>query len=346
MKLGEIAQRIEGRLEGNEAITVERIASLTEAGLEDISFINDPRYTDQVARTRAAAVIVPRDFKGTANSALLFVDNVDDALERLLLIFAVPLDKPESGVHAMACVDTTAQIDREAAVGAGAVIGANAVVGAGSVICPGCVIGHNVQIGNNCYLWPNVVINQGCVLGNNVIIHANSTIGADGFGYRMVEGEYRKISHIGIVVIEDDVEIGANSCVDRAKFGRTVVGKGTKIDNLVQIAHNAQIGQHCIIVSQSGMAGSSELGSYVVLAGRCAISDHAKVGDGAQMGTRSGLFSGVEVEAGAKMMGSPARSFQEYFRELSLIKKLPEMARQIKKLQKIVDKNADAKDHS
>jgi UDP-3-O-[3-hydroxymyristoyl] glucosamine N-acyltransferase len=346
MKLGEIAQRIEGRLEGNETVAVERIASLTEAGPEDISFINNPRYTDQVAHTRAAAVIVPLDFKGTAKSALLFVDNVDDALEQLLLIFAAPLDKPESGVHAMACVDPTAQIDREAAVGAGAVIGANAAIGAGSVICPGCVIGRNVQIGDNCYLWPNVVINQGCVLGHNVIIHANSTIGADGFGYRMVEGEYRKISHIGIVVIEDDVEIGANSCVDRAKFDRTVIGRGTKIDNLVQIAHNAQIGQHCIIVSQSGVAGSGELGSHVVLAGRCAISDHAKVGDGAQMGPRSGIFSGVEVEAGAKMMGSPARLFQEYFRELSLIRKLPEMARQIKKLQKLIDKNADAKNHS
>ena len=334
MKLAEIAQRIEGRLEGDETVVVEQIASLTEAGLEDISFINNPRYADQVAQTNAAAVVVPRDFNGTAKSALLFVDNVDDALEQLLLIFAVPLDKPEPGVHATACVDPTAKIDREAVVGAGSVIGANAVVGAGSVICPGCVIGRNVQIGNNCYLWPNVVINQDCVLGHNVIIHANSTIGADGFGYRMAEGEYRKIPHIGIVVIEDDVEIGANSCVDRAKFGRTVVGKGTKIDNLVQIAHNARIGQHCIIVSQSGVAGSGELGSYVVLAGRCAVSDHAKVGDGAQMGPRSGIFSGVEVEAGAKMMGSPARSFREYFQELSLIKKLPEMARQIKKLQK------------
>ena len=346
MKLGEIARRLEGRLDGDETVAVEWIASLTEAGPKDVSFINDSRYTDQVARTHAAAVIVPRNFNGMTNSALLFVDDVDDALERLLLIFAAPLDKPESGVHEMACVDPTAQIGSDAAVGAGAVIGANAVVGAGSVICPGCVIGRNVQIGDNCYLWPNVVINQGCVLGHNVIIHANSTIGADGFGYRMIKGEHRKIPHIGIVVIEDDVEIGANSCVDRAKFGRTVIGRGTKIDNLVQIAHNVRIGQHCIIVAQSGMAGSSELGNYVVLAGRCAVSDHAKVGDGAQMGPRSAIYSGNEIKPGAKVMGSPIRPFRTYFRELSLIRKLPEMARQIKQLQKLIDKNADTKDHS
>ncbi|MCK4627557.1 MAG: UDP-3-O-(3-hydroxymyristoyl)glucosamine N-acyltransferase [Sedimentisphaerales bacterium] len=346
MKLGEIARRLEGRLDGDETVAVEWIASLTEAGPKDVSFINDSRYTDQVARTHAAAVIVPRDFNGMTNSALLFVDDVDDALEQLLLIFAAPLDKPESGVHAMACVDPTAQIGREAAVGAGSVIGANVVVGAGSVICPGCVIGRNVQIGDNCYLWPNVVINQDCVLGHNVIIYANSTIGTDGFGYRITEGEHRKIPHIGIVVIEDDVEIGANSCVDRAKFGRTVIGRGTKIDNLVQIAHNVRIGQHCIIVAQTGVAGSSELGNYVIVSGQCGISDHAKIGNNVQIGPQSCVYSGREIKPKAKVMGAPYRPFRTYFRELSLIQKLPEMARQIKQLRKLINKNADTKDHS
>jgi UDP-3-O-[3-hydroxymyristoyl] glucosamine N-acyltransferase len=177
-----------------------------------------------------------------------------------------------------------------------------------------------------------------------VVIYANSTIGTDGFGYRLVDGRHRKIPHIGIVVIEDDVEIGSNSCVDRAKFGRTIVGRGTKIDNLVQIAHNVKIGENCIIVAQTGIAGSAELGRYVVLGGQCAIADHVKIGDGVMAGATTGVNR--DIEPGAKILGAPARPIREFFREVSLIQKLPELTKEVKKLREDVKKYEGTKDNS
>ncbi|MFC1783818.1 UDP-3-O-(3-hydroxymyristoyl)glucosamine N-acyltransferase, partial [Planctomycetota bacterium] len=189
-----------------------------------------------------------------------------------------------------------------------------------------------------------VVINARCVLGDNVIIHANSTIGTDGFGYRLVEGKHRKIPHIGVVVIEDDVEIGANSCVDRAKFGKTLIGRGTKIDNLVQIAHNVQIGEHSIIAGQSGVGGSSRLGKYVVLGGQCGVSDHVNIGDGVMAGAQCGMQ--WDVEPGAQIVGTPYRPVKTFFREFSLIKKLPETVKEIKRLRKQVEDIGSPKDDS
>jgi len=345
MKLSELAEQIGAEFK-SEDIAVERIASLQEAGPRDISFLSDLRYAEQVAQTRAGAVIVPLDFDGTTDAALLYVTNVDEALEHLLSIFALPLDKPPVGIHPLAFVDPSAQVAEDVAIGASAVIGSNVKVGTGTVISAGCVIGRDVSIGEQCFLWPNVVINQGCSLGNNVIIHPNTTIGADGFGYRFANGIHRKIPHIGIVVIEDDVEIGANCCVDRAKFGRTVVGRGTKVDNLVQIAHNVNIGSHCILVSQTGIAGSSQLGNYVVLAGRCGVSDHVKIGDGVMAGPGTGIASHSEIESGSKIMGAPYRSFTRYYREVSLTQKLPDIDRRLKRLERQKDKSDSPKDHS
>jgi len=345
MKLSELAKRLKARLQGDGEVSVQQIASLHEAGPNDISFVSDVRYARQVCQTKAAAVVVPEDFDEPANTAILFVADVNEAMEQLLSVFAPPPDKPEVGVHPLACVDPSVKLAKDVAVGASAVIGPGASLGEGSVISAGCVIGRSVRIGKNCHLWPNVVINQNCILGNNVTIHANSTIGMDGFGYRMVAGRHRKIPHIGIVVIEDDVEIGANSCVDRAKFGRTVVGQGTKIDNLVQIAHNVRIGQNCILAAQVGMAGSSELGNYVVFGGQVGVGDHVKVGDGVMAGARAALVH--DVEPGAKVMGFPAQSFRDFYRGISLVRKLPEIVREIKQLRKQISNDAaETKDHS
>jgi len=345
MKLSELAEQIGAELKGDN-IAVERIASLQEAGPGDISFFNDLRYADQVAQTQAAAVIVPSDFDGPTDAALLYVDNVDEALERLLAVYAPPPDKPPVGIHEAAFVDPSAQLGSDVAIGAGTAIGSNVKVDSGTVISAGCVIGRDVTIGARCFLWPNVVINSGCTLGDNVIIHPNTTIGADGFGYRFAGGAHRKIPHIGTVVIEDDVEIGANCCVDRAKFGRTVVGQGTKVDNLVQIAHNVKIGKHCILVSQTGVAGSSQLGNYVILAGRCGVSDHVKIGDGVMAGPGTGIASHSEIESGSKVMGMPYRPFTRYYREVSLIQKLPDIDRRLKRLERQKDKSDSPKDHS
>ena len=344
MKLSELAEHIGAEPLDGSNVEVRNLASLQDAGPDEVSFLSESRYAREVGATKAAAVIVPTDFDDSVDVTLLRVADVDDALETMLHLFAPATDPAAAGIHETAAVATTAKIDPSASVGSNVSIGANAVVGAKSVISAGCVIGHHVIIGDGCLLGPNVAIYHSCRLGNNVIIHANTTIGADGFGYRLVEGRHRKIPHIGVVVIEDDVEIGANSCIDRAKFGETRVGRGTKVDNLVQIAHNVRIGENCIVVSQVGLSGSVRLGNYVVLGGQCGVADHVTVGDGTMAGAQCGIPS--DLGPGLKVVGSPATEFGRFFRELAVAKKLPELARELKQLKKQINKSADAKNNS
>ena len=344
MKLSKLAQHINARLQGDPDLSVTAPASLTDAGPQHLSFALEPRFFHQVENTRAAAVIVPENFSGAASCALLFAKDVHQALEQVLLLFAEPDDLPDIGIHPSACVAPDAQLGNQVAVGPHVTIGKNVIVGDRTVIKAGCVIERGVRIGINCYLAAHVVINHDCLLGNNVIIHAHCTIGTDGFGYRLLDGQHHKIPHIGIVVIEDDVEIGANTCIDRAKFGRTLIGSGTKIDNLVQIAHNVKVGEHCIIVSQAGLAGSSELGKYVVLGGQCGLSDHVKLGDGVMAGGQCGVYT--NVEPGARILGSPHRPYRDFFREFSLIQKLPQLAQDVKKLRNQVAQSATPENHS
>ncbi len=343
MKISEIAEQTDASMQplsADQDIEISSIAALDKAAADDVSFLTNSRYADLLVDTKAAAVLVPSDFEHEhsqdVSAILLRVDDVNVALEKLLEMFAFEPDFPAVGVHSSANIDDTAKLGNDVAIGANVVIGAGVRIGDGTVISPGCVIGRDVQVGRDCVLWANVVVNCGCILGDSVVIHPNSTIGADGFGYRMVGGVHRKIPHIGRVVIEDNVEIGANSCIDRAKFGITRVGSGSKIDNLVQIAHNVQIGNNCIIVAQAGIAGSCELGNYVVLAGQCGLRDHLKLGDGAMVGPLSGLDR--DAPPGAKMLGTPAREYGTFFRQLSFIQKLPDMARELKKLRKLVEK--------
>jgi len=344
MKLSEIAAQIQARLEGPGDTEISSVASLAEAGPGEISFLTDRRYAEQAAASQAAAIIVPDDFNSDVKAARLYVKDVNNALEQILVLFGPRDVKPLCGVHPSADIAEGAALGKNVSVGAYAVIGKRVTVGDGTTISAGCILESNVRMGSNCYLAPNVVIRWGCVVGNQVIINANCTIGTDGFGYRLVQGQHRKIPHIGIVVIEDDVEIGANCCLDRAKIGKTVVGRGTKIDNLVQIAHNVQIGRHCVIAAQVGIAGSSQLGDYVALGGQVAVSDHVKLGNGVMVGGQCGIIS--EVESGAKIMGSPHRPIRSFFREQSLLKKLPEMAREIKQLRKQLETRGSTKNHS
>jgi len=343
MKLSELAEQIGAELRGSGAETVEAVASLQEAGAGDVSFLSEPRYAGQLSQTKAAAVIVPEAMgEQPTGLNLLLVKDVDEALEQTLTIFAPPADLPAVGVDPSASVAVTARLANSVAVGPNAVISEAATIGEATIVGAGCFVGRKVLIGDHCWLGPNVVIQQDCVLGNNVRIDANSTIGSDGFGYRLAEGRHRKVPHIGIVVIEDDVEIGANSCVDRAKFGRTVVGRGTKIDNLVQIAHNVQLGENCIVVAQTGIAGSSELGKYVVLAGQVGIGDHVRIGNGAQIGAQSGVLR--NVADGAQLIGMPPRTIRSWHREQTLIHRLPEMDKEIKRLRKQLDDRASTTD--
>lgn len=349
MKLFELSKRIGGRLEGDGNVLIDSVASLADACPQDVSFVSESRYESKVAHSKAGAVIVSDGFGESLGGKscgvpLIFVDDVAAALERVVGLFAPEPDIPELGVHHDVVIDPSATLGSNVAIGANVVVGAGVEIGDGTVICPGCVIGRDVRIGRKCTLWPNVVVSWGCVLKNNVIIHANSSIGTDGFGYRLVDGEHRKIVHLGIVVIEDNVEIGSNSSVDRAKYGCTVIGRGTKIDNMVQIAHNVLIGEHCMIVSQTGIAGSSELGKYVVLGGQSGVSDHVKVGDGVMAGATTSITS--DIEAGAKILGTPPLPVRDFLRMIAVMHKLPEMAKELKRLGRLVEKNAGSKDNS
>ena len=343
MKLSELAKHIGAQPPSGPDVDIRAVASLQDAQSDEVSFLSDLRHAQSLTTTKAAAVIVATDFASSTDAPLLRVADVDEALDQTLDLFAPPAPPQPTGVHETAVIDPTANIHPDASVGPHVTIAANASVGAGSVISPGCVIGHDVTIGEHCFLAANVVIYHHCRLANNVIIHANTTIGADGFGYRLVAGRHRKTPHIGIVLIEDNVEIGANVCVDRAKFGRTVIGSGTKVDNLVQIAHNVHIGENCILVSQVGLSGSVHLDDYVVLAGQCGVADHAHIGKGVMAAAQCGITG--DIEPGLKVVGSPATEFRRFFRELAAAKKLPEMAREMKQLKKQIENSAETKDN-
>lgn len=332
MLLSEIANKLGIDADIQKDIDISSVNSLDSASGSEISFLTDISYASKLSETSAGAVIVPLDFTSANTASILIpVANVDQTLEKVLLLFAPELPVPKVRRHPGAFIDSGAEIADDVVVGPGAVIYSGVTIAAGTVIGAGCIIGPNVKIGSGCRLWPNVVINYNCRLGNNVEIHANSTIGTMGFGYRTDNGVHKRIPHIGNVVIEDDVELGANTCIDRAKIGSTVIGIGTKIDNLVQIAHNVQIGPHCIIAGQAGIAGSARLGKYVVLAGQVGVGDHCVIEDFVQVGAQSGVYSGQKIASGAKVLGHPARDIKDYLKQTAYLKKLPEMVQDFKK---------------
>lgn len=340
--LAALAERVGARLVGGDGQTViSGVNTIRDAGADEVCFLSSSKHLAQLATTRAAAVLVGEQ---TANcpTAQLVVEDVNRALIAVLRYFEPSL-KGYSGIDPTATVDPTAQIDAAAAVGPRAVIGPGVEIGPDTVIGPGCVIGEGTVIGARCRLDANVVVYHRCRIGNDCIILANATIGATGFGYSFIDGQHQLIPHNGGVVLEDGVEIGANSCVDRAKFGNTVVGAGTKIDNLVQVGHNARIGRACLLVSMAGMGGSAVLGDGVVLAGNAGVAEHVVVGDGAMAGTRATITE--DVAPGQKMLGFPARPMRDEMKSISLYHKLPELAKDIKTLAKKIETLEAAKDH-
>jgi len=274
-------------------------------------------------------VIVAKAIDGCAKPQLV-VKNVDAALIAAMKIFSPKLTHPVAGIHPSAVIEKTAQIAPTASIGPGAYVGHNAKIGQETCVSAGCSIGENSVIGNNCRLDANVVIYHNCTIGNNVIILANTTIGSMGFGYSFFDGRHNLIPHNGGVVIEDCVEIGANCCVDRAKFGNTIIGAGTKIDNLVQIAHNIVIGKCCLIVAQAGIAGSCKLGNGVVVGGQVAIAPHITIGDDTMLAARTGVVA--DLPAGQKMAGAPAVEIREALRIAMAQQRLPELLKQVKEL--------------
>lgn len=340
--VSEIAQLIKAQLIGSGDAPVLGVSAFDSASSDRITFAADPKLLEQIASCKAAAVIVNKKIESPV--PLLVVDNVERALIETLKHFMPPLAKPAPGIHKSAVVEEGASVDPTASVGPLACIRAGAKIGERTVIGAGCKIGQNAIIGKDCKLDDNVVVYHNCTIGNYCYISANVTIGATGFGYYFIDGQHRLIPHTGGVIIEDCVEIGANSCVDRAKFGNTIIGAGTKIDNLVQIAHNVIIGKCCLIVSQVGIAGSSKLGNGVVLAGQVGVKDHVTIGDMTQVGAQAGVIK--DIGPNQRIVGTPAIESKEKIKQVLLEQKLPEMSKQLKQLLKKVEELEAAKNNS
>lgn len=322
----------------NGSRPITGLATLADATPDELSFITAESFQPQLAATKAAGVIMAKKLRvpPPADRAAFVVDDADLAVAKVLELFAPPVPKPPAGVDPAARVAPTAVIGEAAAVGHHVYVGERSRVGARTVLHPGVYVGDDVSIGDDCVLFPNVVIRERVTIGHRVVIHAQSVLGSDGFGYRWDGTKHAKVPQIGTVIVEDDVEIGSCVCIDRAKFAATRIGRGTKIDNLVQIAHNVKIGPHCIVVAHVGIAGSATLGAGVVLGGQVAVRDHVTVGDGAMIAATSAVAEDVPPKS--FMSGTPALPHRQSLREQAALRRLPDLVVQIRKLQEEVEK--------
>lgn len=309
------------------------VASLTDAGPSELSFLNSEAFLKEFTATRAAAVLVQKNLHVPDASAtiILRVDEADLAMAKVLELFAPPTIVPAPGADSQARIDPSATLGAGVSIGAFSVVAAGARIGRGTIIYPQVYIGQDVEIGEDCLIFPNVTIRQRVQIGSRVIINAGSVLGTDGFGYRWDGTSQAKIPQIGTVIIEDDVEIGSCVCIDRAKFSVTRVGRGSKIDNLVQIGHNVSIGPHCIIVGQAGLAGSASLGTRVTVGGQTAVRDHVHIGDGAMVAACAAVAA--DVAPGEVVSGTPALPHRQTLRENAALRRLPDLVTQMRKLE-------------
>lgn len=334
LTLSELAQWIDGDIvRGWLDSSFTGMAALDAAGPHDVSFLGNEKYHAQFQQTKAGAVIVPRGFTdGPADAALIAVENPTLAFSVVVRHFAAASQSFTPGIHPKAAVDPTAALDPEKVlVHAGAVIMAGASIGDGSEVGPNSVIGSDAVIGRDCRIMSNVSIRERCQLGDRVIVQPGAVIGADGYGYEFSGGRHVKIDQVGIVEIGDDVEIGANTTIDRARFGKTVIGEGTKIDNLVQIGHNVVIGKHCLIVALCGISGSTRIGNYVTIAGQVGIAGHITIGDKATLAGRSGVTN--NIPGGEVYAGRPAQPFREEMKLRANVRRLPKLIARVKALE-------------
>ena len=334
LTLSELARWVDGDIvRGGLDLSLTGMAALDAAGPHDVSFLGNEKYHGQFLQTRAAAVIVSRGVTdGPQATALIAVDNPSLAFAVVVRHFAEATRQFAPGIHPRAFVDPSAVLDpAKVRVQAGAVVLAGAVVGDGSDLGPNSVVSEDAVIGKDCRIMANASIRERCVLGDRVILQPGAVIGSDGYGYEFHDGRHVKIDQVGIVEISDDVEIGANTTIDRARFGKTVIGEGSKIDNLVQIGHNCVIGKHCLIISQTGISGSSQLGDYVTAAGQVGIAGHVTIGSKAVLSARTGVTAnlpGDEVYA-----GKPALPIREEMKLQALVRRLPKLVARVKALE-------------
>lgn len=328
MKLREIAKLVNGEIIGDPETEIKGAAGISDASEGDITFLSNPRLAKECAESRASCVIV-KDAIADIKKAQLKVANPQYAFAKVLEHFYVKPLSP-SGISEKAYVSHNAKIGKDVSIFPLVFISDNVSIGDKTAIYPGVFIGENSSVGEGCIIYPNVTIRENVRIGSRVIIHSGTVVGSDGFGYVFENGVHNKIPQIGGVIIGEDVEIGANVAIDRATTGNTVIGKGTKIDNLVQIAHNVKIGQNSIIVSQVGIAGSTEIGNYVILGGQVGVADHTKIDDGVMVGGQSGAMGHVTKGI---YSGSPMIPHRDWLKSIVIFAKLPELNKKIKELE-------------
>jgi len=329
----QINQAVNGSLNGSPTIMITGVEQISEATTNQLTFIGEKKYIKLWDQSRASAAIVndSLDIEPGENRALVRVADAALALASALQLFEPEPPKCEPGIHSTAVVDQTAEVGEGASIGAGCYIGPRVVIGVNTKLYPNVTVLDDSSIGSETIIWSGTVIRERCCIGNYCIIHPNVTIGADGFGYRpSPDGRgLVKIPQIGTVEIGDDVEIGAGTCVDRGKFSATSIGDGTKIDNLVQIAHNCKLGRSCVMAGQSSLAGSVTIGDGVIMGGRAGVKDHVTVGAGAKLGLGAGVIS--DVAPGKTLLGSPANDYRQTLRLWAAQKQLPDLIKQMKK---------------
>lgn len=332
----QIAQVVNGEIIGDENATVSTFAKIEEGKPGSISFLSNPKYTNYVYNTEASIVLIDKttELEQPVKTTLIRVNNAYECVAKLLQIYEASKPK-KTGIDPLAFVSPDAKIGKDCYIGAFAYIGSNVEIGEGTQVNPHVTVCDNVKIGTNNILYPNVTIYHGCVIGNNVIIHSGSVIGADGFGFAPSSDGYDKIPQIGIVTIEDNVEIGANTCVDRSTMGSTYIRKGVKLDNLVQIAHNTDIGENTVMSAQVGVAGSTKIGQWCMFGGQVGIAGHITIGNKVFLGAQSGVPGSIKDNQ--QLIGTPPMEQVPYFKSQAIFRKLPELYKQINALQKQVE---------
>ena len=335
-KAKQIAELIGGRVEGNEDASITTFAKIEEGREGAISFLSNPKYTHYLYETKSTIVLVNDDLvlEHPVQATLIRVKNAYEAVARLLQLYEAMKPK-KKGIDPLAFVSDKATVGEDVYIGAFAYVGDGATVGDGCQIYPHVFIGDGVKVGAGSLLYPNVTVYHGCQLGCNVTIHAGSVIGADGFGFAPNQEGYDKIPQIGVVIIEDNVEIGANTCVDRSTMGATVIHKGVKLDNLIQVAHNCEIGENTVMSAQVGLAGSTKVGSWCMFGGQVGLAGHITIGDHVNLGAQSGVPS--SIKANQTLIGTPPLPPTAYFKSQAIFRRLPDMYKELDRLKKEVE---------
>lgn len=329
----QIASYIGGKVEGDENAKINSFAKIEEGKRGAISFLSNPKYIHYIYDTESSVVLIDKGLKleRPVKSTLIRVDSAYESIAKLLQLYESSKPK-KKGINTLAFISSDAKIGENVYIGPFAYIGDGVTIGDGTQIYPNAVIDSGVTIGENCIIYPNVTIYHDCNLGNNVTIHAGAVIGADGFGFAPNTDHYDKIPQIGIVTIEDDVEIGANTCVDRSTMGSTIIKKGVKLDNLVQIAHNVEIGENTVMSAQVGVAGSTKVGQWCMFGGQVGLAGHIHIGDKTFLGAQSGVPG--NIKGNQTLIGTPPMEPRAYFKSQAIFRKLPEIYKELNDLKK------------